>query len=95
MTEDLYAITQSCNRCQAGQKHLHLVTFLTWIGDQMITVPDFPAWICDICGHRNYDQRALAQLSLVLNPQAGQPVNHPHPQPPVTPLPSPPPAAGN
>jgi YgiT-type zinc finger domain-containing protein len=91
MTEDLKLLTQPCNRCQAGQKRLRLVTFITWIGQEIITVPDFPAWVCDICGHRSYDSRALAQLSLVLNPQAGQPVNHTYPQPPTNPPQSPPP----
>jgi hypothetical protein len=27
-----------------------------------------------MCGHRNYDTQALAQLSLLLNPEAGTPV---------------------
>ncbi len=82
MTEEFKAISQSCGRCQVGQKHLRLVTFITSIGEEMITVPDFPAWVCDICGHRHYDNHALAQLALVLNSQAGQPVNYPYPQPP-------------
>jgi len=91
MTEEsLVNFTQSCNRCQAGQKHLRMVTLITWIGEDMITVPDFPAWVCDICGHRSYDNRALAQLSLVLNPDAGQPINRPYPQAGKTNPPSPP-----
>ena len=49
------------------------VTYLTWLGEEMITVPDFPALVCDICGRREYDQRALSQLSLLLNPSAGKP----------------------
>ncbi len=66
-------LPQSCGRCAAGQKRLKNVTFITWIGDEMITVTDFPAWVCDICGHRIYDARALSKLSLMLNPDAGQP----------------------
>ena len=85
MNDSFETLTQPCPRCQAGQKHLHMVTLITWIGEEMITVPDFPAWVCDICGHRNYDNRALAQLSLVLNPDAGQPVNRPFSLPPNTP----------
>jgi len=50
---------------------------MTWLGDDLITVPSFPAWICDICGHCSYDSHALAQLSLLLNPEAGTPVQ-PH-----------------
>ena len=67
--------TQSCQKCQGGRKHLQTITLMTWLGDDLITVPDFPAWICDLCGHRLYDTHALAQLSLLLNPDAGTPVH--------------------
>ena len=53
--------------------HQQFVTYLTWIGDEMITVPDFPAWLCDVCGRREYDPQALNQLSLLLSPNAGKP----------------------
>jgi YgiT-type zinc finger domain-containing protein len=66
--------TQPCRKCQGGRKHLQTITLMTWLGDDLITVPDFPAWICDLCGHRLYDTHALAQLSLLLNPDAGTPV---------------------
>jgi YgiT-type zinc finger domain-containing protein len=65
---------QPCYKCQGGRKHYQTVTLMTWLGDDLITVPDFPAWICDLCGHRTYDTHALAQLSLLLNPDAGTPV---------------------
>jgi len=44
------------------------VTYFTWAGSEMITVPDFPAWVCDICGKREYDLEALNRLSQVLFP---------------------------
>jgi len=47
---------------------------MTWLGNDLITVPNFPAWICDLCGDRTYDTHALAQLSILLNPEAGTPV---------------------
>ncbi|MDY6847270.1 MAG: YgiT-type zinc finger protein [Chloroflexota bacterium] len=70
-------ITQPCKNCQGGQKSLKSATLMTWLGDDLITVPDFPAWICDMCGHCNYDTHALAQLSLLLNPDAGTPIQTP------------------
>jgi YgiT-type zinc finger domain-containing protein len=60
-----------CSECQAGQMHRHFVTYYTWLGEELITVPDFPAWICDVCGRREYDPRALNHLSLLLSPNAG------------------------
>jgi len=67
--------TQSfaCKECQAGVSHLRQVTYFTWLKDELITVPNFPAWVCDVCGKREYDQRAIAWLSMLLNPNTGNP----------------------
>lgn len=62
-----------CTECQAGRMHRQYVTYFTWLVDELITVPDFPAWVCDFCGRREYDVRALNQLNLLLNPNAGKP----------------------
>jgi YgiT-type zinc finger domain-containing protein len=51
--------------------HREYVVYYTWLGDDLITVPDFPAWICDFCGRREYDVHALNRLSLILSPTAG------------------------
>jgi YgiT-type zinc finger domain-containing protein len=64
-----------CPECQAGKMHRSVVTYLTYIGDELISVPDFPAWVCDICGRREYDQQAMNQLSLLLSPTAGSPTH--------------------
>lgn len=65
-------MTIPCNECQAGQMHRQFLTYFTWLGDELITVPDFPAWVCDVCGRREYDLHALSQLNLLLNPNAGK-----------------------
>ncbi len=62
-----------CTECNAGQMRPRMLTYYTWIGDDLISVPDFPAWICDMCGRREYDASALNQLVLLLNPNAGKP----------------------
>jgi YgiT-type zinc finger domain-containing protein len=64
---------QPCNNCQAGQMHLRYIVYFTWLADELITVPNFPAWVCDLCGTREYDPRAVNQLNLLLNPNAGKP----------------------
>lgn len=56
-------------------------TYFTWLGDALITVPDFPCWVCDICGRREYDPKALNALSLLLSPNAGSPTPR-SPRPP-------------
>jgi YgiT-type zinc finger domain-containing protein len=56
------------------------VTYFTWIGEELITVPDFPAWVCDVCGRREYDLQALNRLSLLLDPSAGRPTKKRRPK---------------
>ena len=62
-----------CTECNAGVMHLRLITYFTWLGDELITVPNFPAWICDMCGRREYDERAISWLTMLLDPNAGKP----------------------
>lgn len=53
--------------------HRQEMTYFTWLDDELITVPNFPAWVCDLCGRREYDARAVSRLNLLLNPNAGRP----------------------
>jgi YgiT-type zinc finger domain-containing protein len=61
-----------CNDCQAGVMHKRLVTYFTWLGDELITVTNFPAWVCDVCGKREYDRQAEIWLQALLKPEAGK-----------------------
>ena len=62
-----------CVECSAGVRQLRLITYFTWLGDELIMVPNFPAWICDMCGKREYDDRAISWLTMLLSPNAGKP----------------------
>lgn len=62
-----------CRECQAGIMRLQYITYFTWLGDELITVPNFPAWVCDVCGRREYDERSISWLTMMLNPDAGKP----------------------
>lgn len=62
-----------CNECAAGIMHRRHITYFTWLGTELITVPNFPAWVCDLCGKREYDERAVSVLTMLLNPEAGKP----------------------
>jgi len=62
----------TCPSCHAGHISLTHVAYFTWLSGELITVPDFPAWICDMCGLREYDQRALSWLNIILNPDTGR-----------------------
>jgi len=67
------AIPFPCVECQAGMMRLRFVTYFTWLAEEPIMVPNFPAWICDVCGRREYDERSLSWLTMLLNPDAGKP----------------------
>jgi hypothetical protein len=62
MSERTQETNIPCNECQAGQMHRRFLTYFTW----------FPAWVCDVCGRREYDLQALNQLNLLLNSNAGR-----------------------
>ncbi|NPV76336.1 MAG: YgiT-type zinc finger protein [Anaerolineae bacterium] len=62
----------TCAECQAGQLRRHYITYFTWLGNELITVPDFPSWVCDVCGRREYDPQALNRLMMLLSPEAGK-----------------------
>jgi YgiT-type zinc finger domain-containing protein len=82
MDENHLPTMQACSACQAGQMHLRYITYYTWLGDELITVTNFPAWVCDLCGKRDYDPHAMNQLNLLLNPNAGRPMKQrPHIRP--------------
>lgn len=49
------------------------VTYFTWLGEELITVQNFPAWVCDVCGKREYDHQAVMWVNMLLNPDAGKP----------------------
>ena len=64
-----------CPECQTGLVRLKYLTYFTWLNEELITVPNFPAWVCDICGRREYDERAITWLNTLLSPDTGH-----HPQ---------------
>ena len=65
-----------CPECQVGVFRSSEATYFTWIDDEIITVPNFPCWVCDVCGRRDWDSQALMQLNILLSPNAGNPVKH-------------------
>lgn len=80
MTEETQQVRPpsfTCNQCQAGVMNLQFITYFTWLDEELVTVPNFPAWVCDVCGKREYDGRAVNWLTTLLNPTAGQPAHRP------------------
>jgi len=59
-----------CPECHSGILRLQYITYFTWLYGELITVPNFPAWICDICGKREYDPKAILWLNTLINHEA-------------------------
>jgi len=62
-----------CSECHIGQMHQTEVSYFTRLDQDLITVPDFPAWECDICGRLEYDFEALNNLAILLCPADSKP----------------------
>ena len=65
-----------CPECHTGVIQREYLTYFTWLNDELITVPNFPAWVCDICGRRSYDSRAISWLNTLLSPGTGKRAAH-------------------
>jgi YgiT-type zinc finger domain-containing protein len=61
-----------CPECHTGILHLEYLTYFTWLNDELITVPNFPSWVCDVCGKREYDTHAVSWLNMLLSPTTGR-----------------------
>jgi YgiT-type zinc finger domain-containing protein len=70
--KDLDQSVAICPECPAGLMRMHYITYFTWLNQELVTVPNFPAWICDICGRREFDLNAITWLNTILNPVTGR-----------------------
>lgn len=61
-----------CPDCHSGVVRLEYLTYFTWFNNELITVPNFPSWVCDVCGRREYDPRAVKWLNTLLTPGTGR-----------------------
>lgn len=74
MSEPLYI----CPECRVGHLQSGTAFYGLWVGETFLTIPDFPAWICDVCGAREYDHLALHDLRATLGASApGRPSDQP------------------
>lgn len=69
-----------CPRCQIGHCQLGLATFVHLYDDTLVTMPDMPAWTCDICHYQEFDPDAVLRVEALVG-QAGTPPNTHRPAP--------------
>jgi hypothetical protein len=69
MRTSLPADPETCPRCYVGRIQNVKVVLSRVVNGQMLSVPDFPAWECDVCHAFMYDPKALVELQQVLTDQ--------------------------
>jgi len=59
-------MVQLCPHCHTGKIELRKVVFVQWQSPQTVVVDHIPAMVCDNCGEKSYDPRALDNLHQLL-----------------------------
>ncbi len=73
MSESTVRPPDVCPECLVGALQPRTVPYYaTWKG-MLITIPYFPAWVCDVCRRCEYDENAVNELRVILGPAAALP----------------------
>jgi YgiT-type zinc finger domain-containing protein len=69
ISKPLPEIPEVCPHCYFGRIKAGKRSFTARTNGKPVMVPDFPAWICDVCGFTVYDPASLLNLQrLLTNP---------------------------
>jgi YgiT-type zinc finger domain-containing protein len=55
-----------CPHCLVGAMTPTKAFYCQWFEGHFITAPDFPAWVCDVCGEREYEPQAVLELQTLI-----------------------------
>ena len=58
--------TESCDICRIGRCKPVKVPYLYWVDDQVMVMPNSPAFACDICGQVHFDPAFLVLIECLL-----------------------------
>lgn len=51
-----------CPRCSVGRCHHHSIPFVDMYQGQLLSIPNTPAYICDVCHFAEFERQALELL---------------------------------
>ena len=63
-----------CPACHLGRMHHRMTVYSRQFGETIVSVPNTPAWECDVCHEREFDPIAVQRIELLVG-QAGPPPN--------------------
>jgi YgiT-type zinc finger domain-containing protein len=55
-----------CPYCHTGRLQRQHLAYIQWHGDALLVVDRMPAIVCDVCGERAYDEKAVEHLQRLL-----------------------------
>ncbi len=64
----------TCPHCHLGHLDLHLTVYVRVFGSTLIHVPNTPAWECDVCHHRQFEEMSIQRIEMLVG-EAGPPPN--------------------
>jgi YgiT-type zinc finger domain-containing protein len=76
----LSEIPEVCPHCYFGRIRPGKRSFTARTNSKPVMVPDFPAWICDVCGFTIYDPASLLNLQRLLTNPSKPRFTHPAPK---------------
>jgi YgiT-type zinc finger domain-containing protein len=62
MTNEL----KRCDICRIGHCQSVKAPYLYWVDDQVMVMPNSPAWACDICGQVYFEPTFLVRIERLL-----------------------------
>ncbi len=66
----------SCPRCFVGRYRLDTAVYICMYDDKLLSMPNMPAYHCDICGYSEFDESALWRLQELLGEGADLSADH-------------------
>ncbi len=62
-----------------GHMDLKLTVYVRQYGETLISVPNTPAWVCDVCHERQFDPESVQRIETLIG-QDGPPPNRYRPE---------------
>lgn len=66
-----------CEECGIGHFQPQSAPFLLPLGSRMMVIPEAPAYCCDVCGFRTFDEEFLHAIHSLLTQAAATPGRSP------------------
>ena len=57
----------NCEQCRIGHYQPIAAPYMRWLDDQIMVIPNVPAYTCDVCGQMQYDADFLQKLQYLLD----------------------------